>query len=467
MIVIIPQPVTDISLLASSVAEADGVAVYSAASTYTAGQKVRVVSPSITAAAAILCTPGTPALFNWIAHGLINGTPVLLSTSGTLPIGLLAGVIYYLSATVADSFCLSASKNGAALDISSAGTGNLTITAQVHKVYQALQAVPVNKPPLQDIAVSGGFWLNQGATNRWKMFDESVTSQTSVADRISLLFQASGRVDSVAILNISAATAKFAMLDAANAKAATVSIATPAVIACAAHGRSNGDKVRLTTTGALPTGLAAFTTYYVVNATADTLQLSATFSGSVINTSGMQSGVHTLTYVPYEVAYQLTSDSGVSAWYGYYFEPITRRGDYVEVDMPPYNNAQIEVILSAPGETVLCGACVIGKRRDIGKTNLGATIGITDYSVKTRDEFGDFRITERAYSKRGDFQVWVDNGYTGELQRLLAQYRATPLVYIGGQSLGATISYGFYRDFTINIAYSTQSTCNISIEALT
>lgn len=49
-----------------------------------------------------------------------------------------------------------------------------------------------------------------------------------------------------------------------------------------------------TTTGALPTGLVANTRYYVVNATANTFQLSTTINGTAINTTGTQSGTHTL-----------------------------------------------------------------------------------------------------------------------------------------------------------------------------
>lgn len=78
----------------------------------------------------------------------------------------------------------------------------------------------------------------------------------------------------------------------------TVSIATPAVVTKVAHGLTDGDTVYFTTTGALPTGLAAGSTttnnYFVRNATADTFNLSSTLTGALINTSGTQSGVHTL-----------------------------------------------------------------------------------------------------------------------------------------------------------------------------
>lgn len=73
----------------------------------------------------------------------------------------------------------------------------------------------------------------------------------------------------------------------------TISIASPGVVTWAAHGLLAGTPIRLNTTGALPTGLAVGTTYYVIPASADTFQLSATQSGTAINTTGSQSGTHT------------------------------------------------------------------------------------------------------------------------------------------------------------------------------
>jgi hypothetical protein len=73
----------------------------------------------------------------------------------------------------------------------------------------------------------------------------------------------------------------------------TVTIASPGVVTWTAHGLSNGSAVVLTTTGALPTGLAASTTYFVVSAATDTFQLASTVGGAAINTTGSQSGTHT------------------------------------------------------------------------------------------------------------------------------------------------------------------------------
>jgi hypothetical protein len=74
----------------------------------------------------------------------------------------------------------------------------------------------------------------------------------------------------------------------------TVTVASPGVVTAAAHGLSNNDPVVLFTTGALPTGLVAGTVYFVRNATTNTFELSATSGGASINTSGTQSGTHSV-----------------------------------------------------------------------------------------------------------------------------------------------------------------------------
>ena len=79
----------------------------------------------------------------------------------------------------------------------------------------------------------------------------------------------------------------------------TISIASPGVVTLNAHGLTNGTPVFFETTGALPTGLTVRTVYYVVSAAANTFQVSATAGGSSINTSGAQSGTHSLYVSPY------------------------------------------------------------------------------------------------------------------------------------------------------------------------
>ena len=93
-----------------------------------------------------------------------------------------------------------------------------------------------------------------------------------------------------------------------NKGAFTVTIASPGVFTLNAHGLLTGDCISLSTTGALPTGLAVATNYYVIFVSANTFNLAATFANAIaasptrINTSGAQSGVHTLLYNPWGIS---------------------------------------------------------------------------------------------------------------------------------------------------------------------
>lgn len=86
----------------------------------------------------------------------------------------------------------------------------------------------------------------------------------------------------------------------------TISNATPGVVSWTAHGLENGQRVQLTTTGGLPTGLSASTTYFVAGKGADDFKLSTSLAnaaaGTYINTSSAGSGVHTCTAISISVA---------------------------------------------------------------------------------------------------------------------------------------------------------------------
>jgi hypothetical protein len=75
---------------------------------------------------------------------------------------------------------------------------------------------------------------------------------------------------------------------------ATITIAAPGVVTWTDHGLSANSTIRFTTTGALPTGLAINTTYYVKTVLSpNTFTVSASAGGAAITTSGTQSGTQT------------------------------------------------------------------------------------------------------------------------------------------------------------------------------
>lgn len=267
------------------------------------------------------------------------------------------------------------------------GDTRIYVVANTHWIVESLQAGNLGHTPTGED--SDTWWLKVGATNRWKMFDGVIQSQTSAADEIAVtLTSATERVDSVALFNIDCASARVTVTDA---------------------------------------------------------------------TDG----------VVYDETVNMVSDSGITDWYAYFFEPVTRIHDYVFTALPPYLAADIDVTLTDTGGTALCGACVIGLSRDIGSTQVGAQIGIQDYSVKQKDAFGNYSILERAYNKRAVFQVKVENTLIDEMQTILAGYRATPVVYVGTDEYASTMIYGFYKDFSTVIEYQDVSILSIELEGLT
>lgn len=272
----------------------------------------------------------------------------------------------------------------------SAGTtyalNDRVILLSTHKIYQSAAAGNIGHSP-PDIT----YWAEVGSTNRWRMFDQSVTSQTTQTGSIIVALTPGARIDSLVGLNIQAASATINVVD-------------------------------------------------------------STF-GNV-----------------YSRQIQLTSTSGVTDWYSYFYEPIIQQTEFANLDLPTsYVGSTTTICFN--GVTPAIGGLVIGLSKDLGISEWGAKIGIIDYSVKTKDNFGNYNIVQRNFSKRADFSVKVDTNTVDDLQNILSQYRATPIVYIGSnfgaaQQFNSTIIYGYYKEWSVDIAYATVSTLTLTVEGL-
>lgn len=104
------------------------------------------------------------------------------------------------------------SSNVAEADYSAWAIGTSYTTEQWvmhnHRVWQALRNNTGKEPGANPLD-----WLDGGATNRWRMFDEKVGTQTEREGGIVLEIQADEFVNSVALLNVFANTAKVQMID--------------------------------------------------------------------------------------------------------------------------------------------------------------------------------------------------------------------------------------------------------------
>jgi microcystin-dependent protein len=117
-------------------------------------------------------------------------------------------------------------------------------------------------------------WAGQTAPTNWAIRNGAAISRTTYADLFKLLVTD----------------------QAFSGQTFTVTIASPGVVTKTAHGFLGGERLRFSTTGALPTGLNTSTDCFVETINANTFYLcSDQFLQTRINTSGSQSGTHTYT----------------------------------------------------------------------------------------------------------------------------------------------------------------------------
>lgn len=254
-----------------------------------------------------------------------------------------------------------------------------------HRIYEALVA-NTNKSPLSTPA-DPPTWLDRGPTNRWRMFDDKIGTETTNPESIELTIAPGRAVDSLAFFGL-------------DAGAIYVRVVDP-------------------------------------------------YQGIV-----------------YESNVSPVSTDGISDWYDYFFTPVEANEDFVLLGVPVGSYGSIEITIAKPGGIAKVGALILGKAAVLGEALYGTSVGITDYSRKERDTFGNMIIVERGYSKRADFDVIVQTSTVSQVQRLLSKYRAKPLVWIGEASFQSTILYGYYKEFNLVISGPTVSDCSISVEGL-
>ena len=464
-----PSTPTFVSSTVAEPASSDPSAAWSVTSAYAAGDTVYVIgsehrtyectaahrgtTSSISPASpSVTMTIATPCVVTWTGHGKLDGAAVVFSTTGALPAGLTVGTTYYVANKTTDTFNLVATFGGTAL-INTTGTQSGTHTCRT-----------TSTAPVDRLTGADPLWLDLGPTNRHAMLDSIISTGTEQTVGVTV----------------------------------TMTIASPCVVTWNSHGLPNGSTLTLSTTGALPSGLTAGTTYYVVGAATNTFNLAETLGGAALNVGGSQSGVHTaiahlcVVVTPGICNGVATMDvSGVSSvkcemfngatrvytetktvdntfisnWYQYFFEPYDVFSDLLFGPLPPYPSATVKLtfVPTAAGVTIHCGAALYGNTVELGTVEYGATAGIEDYSRIETDEFGVTTVVERGYLKHASYSINVTDAQLRRVFSTLTSLRATPSVWIASDStdLSPLNAYGL-PTFNVNVAYYGYS--NISIE---
>ena len=162
--------------------------------------------------------------------------------------------------------------------------------------------------------------------------------------------------------------------------------------------------------------------------------------------------------IVYDETMILTDYSLIDSWFDYYFEPVGDRiEDYIFFNIPAYPTAEIAITISNGGASAACGTCVIGQDSNLGVTVFGTNVGLKSYSRKEQDEFGNFIIVKRRFSKTVDYDVAFETNAMGQVQKYFASILDTAVVFIGDKNKTETIVYGFYDDFDVTLSNPAKS----------
>jgi len=81
-------------------------------------------------------------------------------------------------------------------------TGDRVILTSTHRIYESLQDNNINQNP----QTATTWWVEVGPTNRWAVFDTSVSTQTAQSTNITYTLEPGIAINTLAVLNISSAS---------------------------------------------------------------------------------------------------------------------------------------------------------------------------------------------------------------------------------------------------------------------
>lgn len=158
-----------------------------------------------------------------------------------------------------------------------------------------------------------------------------------------------------------------------------------------------------------------------------------------------------------------------SSWHAWFLRRQRPRAvrQVLMLDLPVLFGSDILIDITASGDVKL-GVLLLGFAEPWGiGVQYGARMGITDYSKKETDAYGDTQFVEAAYAKRASFDLVVPNTDIDALFDELADLRATPILIIGTRLYACTVIYGWVGEFEILIPYPTYSDCSLDVKGLT
>lgn len=174
--------------------------------------------------------------------------------------------------------------------------------------------------------------------------------------------------------------------------------------------------------------------------------------------------------IVYNKTENVTANQPIANWWEWFVSDFVITDEMVFNDLITYLNGEITVTITPdPQGNAAVNTLIFGRMYDLGSTEIGARIGIEDYSRKTVDDFGNATLVRRRFSKIVNVTSEIRNSELSGVTQILFELRATPVLWVPSMldNFGSLTVFGFYRDFFVTVAYHTHSLVEFEIEGMT
>jgi hypothetical protein len=393
-------------------------------------------------------------------------------------------------------------------------------TAGLHHNYESLQSPNLNHFPPTNTA----WWLDLGATNRWKAFDEIVGTQTTASELITYELIPGTPFDSVSLMDMDVGTATITLYEPATANAVVnggfdVDLSSWAsysshVDSTSLAGGLDGNfmkvvgtaigwnaeyqtvtteasalyrfeafvsrfdssseqtyKAGIGTAGAGSTSLASFDGEAFSGALAwDTPKLGSIFTApgtAVTITLGYDSSAVAANSIGYDRVSlrKLTTTYNTAIDLGA-SDPVTQKTTISRTDLPGLATSILKLALVKTGSIAKVGLIKVGTNKNVGTTLREPEVGFVDFSEWTTTAQG-FQVTPGENTRTMTVMVKIDNSLLDGILRTLEYFQSTAAVFIADDTYSSLQLYGFVRSFTAVFKWLNHSYYRIKIDGKT
>ena len=166
----------------------------------------------------------------------------------------------------------------------------------------------------------------------------------------------------------------------------------------------------------------------------------------------------------------LVDDDDITDWWTFFTNDLDVFYTESLIDgFAAYPGYRLRIVIGDGTGTPACGQIAFGKAVNLGRTRPGSTIGLTSFSTKEQDDWGNWVIVPRAKSDPMDVEFSIPAAHARRTKRLLEGLRDVPAVYYADAELVEThgaITYGFFQDFEIPLQKVGLSIVQLELEGL-